>query len=86
MKYEGETFTSEVELDGNEFNNCTFRGNVLIYRGGQPPSLRNCSFEDPEFRFLDAAGNTIAFLQAMARADSGLQSVVRDTFPAIFGN
>ena len=81
MKHRDDTFTDEVELDGNEFDNCTFSGASLIYRGGTPPRLSGCSFTDFKFEFQGAAANTVAFLQAMATANSGLQSVVRDTFP-----
>ncbi|MCH9053057.1 MAG: hypothetical protein IIA72_18680 [Proteobacteria bacterium] len=83
MKYRDDTFTGEVELDGNEFDNCKFSGASLIYRGGTPPSLNGCHFTNIRFEFQGAAANTVAFLQAMAAPNSGLQNVVRDTFPGL---
>ena len=83
MEHRDDTFTGEVELDGDEFYNCTFSGALLIYLGGPPPSLSGCSFTDVKFEFRGAAANTVAFIQTMAAPNSGLQEVVRDTFPAL---
>ena len=84
MEYRDETFTGEVELDGNEFYNCTFSGGAtLIYRGDTPPRLNGCKFKSFKFEFQGTAANTVGFLKAMASPNSGLQSVVRDTFPGL---
>ena len=83
MKHQNETFTGEVELDDNEFENCTFSGASLIYRGGAPPSLNGCNFTNVRFNFQGSAANTVAFLKAMSAPNSGLQSVIRDTFPGL---
>ncbi len=83
MKHQDETFTGDVELDGNEFENCDFDGALLIYRGGPPPSLSGCGFRDFRFNFDGAAANTVRFLQAMAAPNSGMQIVVRDTFKGL---
>jgi len=40
------TFTNEqVELDGKEFDDCTFRSPTLIYRGKKPFHFRNLKIE-----------------------------------------
>ena len=83
MKYTNNTFTETVTLDGNEFDICIFDGCSLVYRGGPPPILNDCQFAGTRFQFEGAAANTVAFVQAMAAPGSGLQSVVRDTFPAL---
>ena len=83
MTYRNETLTGEVELDGKEFDNCTFSGASLIYRGGQPPTLNECDLTDFTFEFRGAAANTVALLRAMAAPNSGFQSVVRDTFAGL---
>jgi hypothetical protein len=71
------------ELDGLTFEECTFEGCTLVYKGGPPPALKRCDFNNTGFRFEGAAANTIAFLQAMSAPTSGLQVVVRDTFPIL---
>ncbi len=75
--------TGEVSLDDNKFFDCTFDGCVLFYEGGQIPSLVACNLVNFKFEFRGPADNTVAFLKAMASPDSGLQSVIRDTFPAL---
>jgi len=83
MKHENETFTDTVDLDGNEFIKCSFNKCTIVYSGGEPPSLTECSFDYVKFEFQGPAKNTVAFLKSMASPDSGLQKVVRDTFPAL---
>ena len=55
----------EVEIDGRSFDRCAFKGSTLVYRGGDPPSFTGCSFDRTNFHFKDAAGNTMALLNAM---------------------
>lgn len=83
MKHTNKTFTGDVTLDDGEFINCTFDGSILIYSGGKPPTIDGCSFENVRFEFRGCAENTVAFLKAMAAPNSGLQSIIRDTFPAL---
>ena len=64
-----------VELDGNDFTDCTFQGCTLIYRGGRGPNMNGCDLRDSKFKFEGAAGNTVAFLKAMSK--SGLRAVVK---------
>jgi hypothetical protein len=86
MKYQKTSFTnSTVPLDGNEFVNCLFDNCELIYQGGIPPQLSDNSFNNFKIVFRGPAANTIAFVKAMAAPDSGMQKIVRDTFPEIFG-
>ena len=35
-----------VQLDGEVFSDCEFRGCRLIYRGGEPPKFVSCRFDD----------------------------------------
>ena len=86
MKYDGKTFTNErVTLDDNEFFNCKFNSCTLVYHGSAPPQLSDDSFHNVKFVFNGPAANTIAFLKAMATVTSGMQHIVKDTFPEIFG-
>jgi hypothetical protein len=77
---------ASMKLDDNDFVECTFRDCALVYAGGRPPTLDNCSFSNVRFKFEGPAENTVAFLKAMASPKSGLQIVVRETFPGLCGN
>lgn len=83
MKYENETFTNEVELDGNEFIGCVFENCTVVYSGGKQPLITRCSFNNFTFEFRGCADNTVTFLRSMASPSSGLQSIVRETFPGL---
>ena len=83
MKYEGETITGTAHLDDSEFIDCTFDGCTLVYSGGKAPSITGCRFKSFKFEFREHAANTVAFMKLMASPKSGLQRVIRDTFPAL---
>lgn len=78
--------TGRVLLDGATFDHCRFHKAALIYIGGTPPTLVNCSFREVSFEFAGAAGRTVAFLKGMAAPSSGLSSVFKATFPRLFGH
>jgi len=59
--FEGRT----LELDGNEYFNCTFIRCRLVYRGGRPPTLQTCRFDRCSWEFEDAAGRTLEFLRGL---------------------
>jgi hypothetical protein len=65
-----------VALDGERFSDCEFRGCRMVFRGGEAPRFDNCTFDDCDWRFEDAAANTLAHLskapvQAMIKAITG---------------
>jgi hypothetical protein len=78
--------SGRVVLDNVNFEQCRFQGAVLVYRGGLPPTVRNCTFQDVSFEFEGAAGRTLALLQAMSSTSSGLRDVFKASFPRIFSN
>ncbi len=80
------TLSGRVLLDGATFERCRFRRAALVYVGGAPPVLRDCTFEGASFQFAGPAGNTIAFLKSMTTPASGLSSVFKATFPRLFGH
>lgn len=80
------TLTGRVKLDNASFERCRFRRAVLVYAGGPPPRIADCSFENAGFEFAGAAGRTLALLQAMGSPSSGLRDIVKASFPKIFGN
>lgn len=83
--YINKIFSGEdVELDGHTFQGCTFQNCNLIYRGGQPPSLVNNSFNDFRFTFLDSALFTLLFMSALYKA--GFDANIERTFDNIRGD
>jgi hypothetical protein len=85
MRHERETFADAViELDGNEFDGCEFTRCHFIYRGGQPPTLVNCSFHGLDLQFEGSAQNTLVFLAALYHG--GFRTVVDQTFNNIRRN
>jgi len=62
----GERFDSQdVELDGQDFDACTFVNCTLVYRGGDPPRLPNNMFVSCQFELRDAALRTLAFFREL---------------------
>jgi len=78
--------TGRVTLDNARFEKCRFQGAVLVYSGGAPPHIQDCSFKDVSFEFEGAAGRTLALLQAMSAGASGLREVFKASFPKMFGH
>ncbi len=78
--------TELVDLDGGEFIDCQFRGTTVRYSGGAVPRIVGCSFSETRFVVDGAAARTVELLKAMASPRSGMQRVVRETFPAVFAN
>ncbi|MCB4858170.1 hypothetical protein K7W03_01035 [Sphingobium sp. PNB] len=73
MIYEGQHLSGSIELDGNSFIRCSFVHAALIYRGGEPPRLVDCSFDPACIEFQGAAANTMRLLGAMSQPGSGLR-------------
>lgn len=62
-----------VALDGEQFSGCEFRGCRLVFRGGEPPRFDACTFDACDWRFEDAAANTLAHLQEVWAAGGKAQ-------------
>ena len=84
--FHGRTLRGRIVLDGAQFEECVFRDATLVYLGGPPPQIQRCEFIGAKFEFGDAAGRTLALLQAMSRPSSGLREVVKSSLPSIFGH
>lgn len=69
-----------VALDGEAFDGCEFRKCRLVYSGGKPPVFRDCRFDDCDWRFEDAAANTLAHLKAVwaAGGKAQVQALIKD--------
>lgn len=85
MKIERYTFTQqEIRMDGVEFVDCTFVNCTLVYAGGPPPSIVNCTFDSINWSFTESAGNTIQFLGAIYQGfGEGGQELVEQLFENI---
>ncbi|MEM7301693.1 MAG: hypothetical protein AAF468_11475 [Pseudomonadota bacterium] len=66
VRHSGKTFSGgDLELDAKEFHNCTFNHCNLIYRGGLPPAMSGCSFNNCGWQFGDDAARTLGFLSGL---------------------
>ena len=76
MDYKGQTFENEdVILDGNSFENCTFRNVVFNYGGGHLV-MKNCGMDRFSFRFSgDLANGLFALYQLFGT--EGLVQIIR---------
>lgn len=78
--------TGRVVLDNTSFERCVFQGAILIYQGGPPPSIRDCTFNGVSIQFDGPAGRTLALLQAMSAQSSGFRDLFKASFPRLFGH
>ncbi|MDP1630897.1 MAG: hypothetical protein Q8L66_05695 [Caulobacter sp.] len=69
-----------VALDGQAFSGCTFQDCRLVYSGGKPPSFTNCRFDGCEWKFDDAAANTLAHLKVIwaAGGKGPVQAMIKE--------
>ena len=54
-----------VALDGERFSKCEFRDCRMVFRGGEPATFDDCTFDACDWRFEDAAANTLAHLKVV---------------------
>ncbi len=80
MRYENETFEGKtVDLDGNDFVNCSIQRCTLVYRGGALPglygttSVQNCTFD-----LQEAADRTVTFLRTLRNLQG--EKILKDLF------
>jgi hypothetical protein len=65
-----------VRLDYSTLQDTTYEDCKLVFEGGRPPVLINCSFVRCEFVLDGPALNTQAFLTMLARTRDGADLVV----------
>ena len=76
----GVSFNHEtVSLDGEVFDDCEFRDCRLVYAGGKPPAFTDCRITDCEWKFEDAAQNTLAHLKVVwgAGGKAQIQALIK---------
>jgi len=70
------TFSNEtLNVDGNDYNQCTFRTCRLVYAGGPLPVFKDFNFDNCSFELKDAADRTIAFLNSVGQIQGGAAMV-----------
>lgn len=74
----GRTFrdTEVVNLDYQTFSELYFFKCKLIYAGGRPPVMLDCTFDATEFIFDGPALNTVHFLQGLTMIGGGGRTLV----------
>jgi hypothetical protein len=86
LTFRDQTFTGRILIDDMSFERCRFEHAVLVYTGGAPPQIVDCSFHEVSFEFQGAAGRALSFLQALSAPSSGLRDVFKASFPRLFGH
>jgi hypothetical protein len=75
VDYKGHTFENqEVILDGNSFEDCTFR-NVVFNFGGGDLVMKNCGMDRFSFRFSGALANGLFALHQLFGTEALLQII-----------
>jgi hypothetical protein len=74
VRFENQTFTSDVTLDYNDFIDCEFRDCGMLYFGGQY-SLIRARFNNVRFGLGDAANRTLEFMRLILSTGNGRQII-----------
>lgn len=88
MEFNRKQFKNEeIRLDGNTFLGCSFDNCMMVYGGGPPPSMIDCSLNGVKWSFTEAASNTIQFMSAIYHGmGEGGKKVIEETFTNIRKN
>jgi len=82
MRYVGETFeNATINLDGNQFEGCTFVKCRIIYTAADTFSIDGCTFVTCDWLFDGAAERTLYYLSALYR---GLGPPAQELVDVIF--
>lgn len=64
MEHRDERFVDEeIHLGDDAYIGCTFEDCRLIYDGSPGVHIKDCDFDETRLELVDAAGNTLSFLQ-----------------------
>ena len=69
-----------VMLDGETFSHCQFAACRLVYSGGEPPKFDGCHFDACEWKFEEAAAQTLSYLKLMwsVGAKAAVQMTIKE--------
>lgn len=65
-----------VQLDYADLRDTDYKNCKLVYKGGFPPVLVNCTFDSCEFIFENEALNTVRFIAGLAQNEGGKELVL----------
>ena len=76
VKFSHET----VRVDGEAFSECDFTGCRMVYAGGDVPEFSECRFQDCEWKFEQAASQTLGYLKLIwsVGAKSAVQATIKE--------
>lgn len=77
QKFENQT----IHLDFNRFVRCNFEKCQLVYHGSHPPQLEECNFNNVQWSFAGAAGQTLNVMAALYHG--GAKELIEQTFTSI---
>ena len=85
MRHQDQRFDkARVELDGNEFEGCTFTACTFVFSGGGPFRLSNSSLSSEcRFEFAGAASHTLGAMSAIYSMGEWGRRTVLKTFQSI---
>jgi len=88
MEFDKKQFKNEeVRLDGNTFLGCAFDNCNMVYGGGPPPTMIDCSLNGVTWSFTEAASNSVRFMRAIYHGmGEGGKKVIEQTFANIREN
>ena len=55
-----------IQMDYQALTKTHFIRCTMVFKGGSPPQIQECKFTECKFAFQNEAGNTLAFLKALA--------------------
>ncbi|NDJ59787.1 MAG: hypothetical protein GYB67_01610 [Chloroflexi bacterium] len=59
---------TEISVDGNQYEACTFTNVTLLFGGGEPPSFARCTFTNVRVQLTGQAAETTTYLNALYRS------------------
>ncbi len=80
MKFENQTFTTDVTLDCNEFIDCVIKNCVIHHQGG-PFSMLRTRLENVRFAIGGHAQNVLSFLRLVRVTNPAAVSELLDGEP-----
>lgn len=85
MEYRDKSFADSREVvDGNRYENCTFKSCGIVYCGGEIPHLVGCKFDKCAWHFDEAAQRTLQLLHMLYHGTGeGGQAMIEETIKAI---
>lgn len=82
MRFDHQTFTTDVTIDYNQFVDCEFKNCVIFYHGGDF-SLIRAKFTNVRFGLAGAANMTLGFLKLIRATNPKIIDELLDQGPQL---